>query len=94
MTFEARFLKTNFGGLNLGPMGLNQAQNEVFNHFLEFGSYVFLAIEYDNSLQQRLASSRGIFSLNCIDDSVELCLIASRGKTHNLLFFLEGVGAN
>ena len=75
-------------------MGLNQAQNEVFYHFLEFGSYVFLAIEYDNSLQQRLASSRGIFSVNCIDDSVELCLIASRGKTHNLLFFLEGVGAN
>ena len=38
-------------------MGLNQAQNEGFCHLLEFGSKVFLEIEY--SLQQRLASGRG-----------------------------------
>ena len=25
-------------------MGLNQAQNEVFCHFIEFGSYVFLKL--------------------------------------------------
>ena len=25
----------------LGPRGLNQAQNEVFRHFLELGSLIF-----------------------------------------------------
>ena len=35
------------------------AQNEVDHHFLEFGSYVFLEIAYNNSLRQRLMSSRG-----------------------------------
>ena len=59
MTDQARFLKkkkkkkTNCG-LNLGPAGLNQAQNEVFCYFLEFGSQVFLEIEYDDTLQQCL----------------------------------------
>ena len=46
VTDEARFGK-KIGGPNLGPMGLNQ-----------FGSYVFLEIEYDGSLQQCLTSSR------------------------------------
>ena len=32
---------------NLGPAGLNQAQNEVFHYFLEFGSLVFLDIAYN-----------------------------------------------
>ena len=38
-------------------MGLNQAQNEVFPHLLEFGSYVFLEIAYNDSLLQCLTSS-------------------------------------
>ena len=37
----------------------NQVQNEVFHHFLEFGSYVFLEIEYHVSLRQCLTPSRG-----------------------------------
>ena len=37
----------------------NQVQNEVFCHFLEFGSYVFLEIAYNDSLLQCLASGRG-----------------------------------
>ena len=45
--------------MNLGSMGLNQAQNEVFHHFLEFGSYCFLEIAYNDSWQQCLISSRG-----------------------------------
>ena len=37
---------------NFGPrFGLNQAQNEVFCHFLEFGLYVFFEIDYDDSLR-------------------------------------------
>ena len=35
------------GGPNLGPIGLNQAQNEVFHNFLEFGSLVFHKIAYN-----------------------------------------------
>ena len=58
MTDETRFRK-KIGGPNLSPMGLNQAQNKVFPHFLEFGSYVFLEIEYDDSLREYLTSSRG-----------------------------------
>ena len=42
------FIK-EIGGLNLGSTGQNEAQNEVFCRFLEFGSYVFLEIEYANS---------------------------------------------
>ena len=48
---EARFLKNKFGRPNLDPTVLNQAQNEVFYHFLEFGSKVFLEIEYNDSLR-------------------------------------------
>ena len=43
----------------MGPMGLNQAQKEVFPHLHEFGSYVFLEIAYNDSLLQSLTSSRG-----------------------------------
>ena len=57
-TGEARLLEKEFGSSNLGPTGLNQAQNEVFPHFLEFGSYVFLEIEHDDSLRQYLTSIR------------------------------------
>ena len=59
MINEARFLKRKFGDLNLGSVGLNLAQNEVFGYLHEFGSYVFLEIAYDDSLRQCLTSSRG-----------------------------------
>ena len=57
MTDEARFL--GIVGLNLGPTGLNQDQNEVFRQFLEFGSLVFLEIACNDTLQQCLTSSNG-----------------------------------
>ena len=48
-----------FGGPNLVPTGQNQAQNEIFTHFLKFGLCAFLEIEYDDSFRQYLTSSRG-----------------------------------
>ena len=60
MTDEARFLKKIFRGPNLGPTCLNQAQIEVFRHFLEFGLLYFLGIAYSDSLQQYLTSGRGV----------------------------------
>ena len=39
-------------------MGLNQTQNKVFRHFLEFGSSVFHEIKHDDGLRQYLISSR------------------------------------
>ena len=33
---KPNFWKKIFGGPNVGPTGLNQAQNEVLGHFLEF----------------------------------------------------------
>ena len=44
---------------NLGPTGLNQAQNEVLGNFLEFGSLVFFEIAYNDNLQQCITYSRG-----------------------------------
>ena len=58
MTDVARFKKKK-SGLNLGPMGLNQAQDKVFCHFLDFGSLVFLEIAYSDSLQQCPTFSKG-----------------------------------
>ena len=59
MTDKERFSRKEIGSPNLGSMGLNQAQNEVFRHLLEFGSYVFLEIAYNDSLRQCLKSKRG-----------------------------------
>ena len=60
MTDEARFKKNiYFGGLNLDSKGLSQIQNEVFCHFIEFGSYIFLEVAYNDSLRQSLTSSSG-----------------------------------
>ena len=56
---EARFLKKIFRNLNLGLTGLNQVQNEVFRHFLEFELLVFLEIAYNYRLQQCLTSNLG-----------------------------------
>ena len=57
MTDEAGFWG-KIGGLNLDPNGLNQAQNEVFCHFLEFVTYLFLEIAHNDSLRQCLTFSR------------------------------------
>ena len=59
MTDKARFFNKKNGGSNLGLMGLNQAQNKVFHHLLEFGSYAFLEIAQNDSFRQCLSSSRG-----------------------------------
>ena len=37
----------------------NQAQNEVFRYFVEFGSYVFYEIAYSDSLRHCLTCIRG-----------------------------------
>ena len=37
-------------GPDLGPTGLNQAQDEAIGHFLEFGSLVSLEIACNDSL--------------------------------------------
>ena len=58
VTEEGRFLNEKFGDPNLGPSGLNYAQSEVFRHFIEFGSFVFLEIAYSDSLQHCLTSTR------------------------------------
>ena len=50
--------KRNFA-VRMCQMSQNRTQNEVFCHFLKFGSLVFLEIAYNNSLQQCLASKRG-----------------------------------
>ena len=39
-------------GDRMSPTSLNQAQNDIFRHFIEFGWYVFVEIEYDDSLRQ------------------------------------------
>ena len=39
-------------------MGLSQAQNELFCHFLEFRYLVFFEIAHDDSLRQCLTSSK------------------------------------
>ena len=39
------------------PIYINQAQNEVFCHFLEFGSYVYLEIAYNHIFRQYFASN-------------------------------------
>ena len=59
MIEEARFLKKIFRNPNLGLTGLNQVQNEVFRHFLEFELLVFLEIAYNCRLQQCLTSNVG-----------------------------------
>ena len=59
VTDEARFLKKK---IFFATQIWAQAQNEIFRHFLEFGSgsLVFLEIGYNDSLQQWLTSTRGL----------------------------------
>ena len=52
MTGEARFLKEK-------KMATRILAQQVFRHFLEFGSLVFVEIVYNDSLQQCLTSTRG-----------------------------------
>ena len=53
VTVKARVLKKT-----LGATGRNQAQNEVFCHFIEFGSNVFLEIAFNGGLHQCLTCIR------------------------------------
>ena len=50
--------RKKFGERIWGKMGQNQAQNQVFCHFLKFGSLDFLEIAYTDTLQQCITSSR------------------------------------
>ena len=54
VTDEARVLEKKIGSPGLGPTYLNQTQNEVFCHFIEFLSYFFLQIAYSDTLWQFL----------------------------------------
>ena len=54
MTNKVTLLKKKIRGRNFGPTDLYQTQNEVFRHFLKFGSLVFLEIKYNDSFQQCL----------------------------------------
>ena len=56
---RSKVFEKKIGGPNLGPAGLNQAQNEVFHHFLELKTLVFLEIACNYSLQQFITSIRG-----------------------------------
>ena len=47
------------GGATFGSKEPKSARNEVFCHFLNFRSLVFLEIAYNDSLQQCVTSSRG-----------------------------------
>ena len=57
--WQIQIFEKKIGSLSLGLMGLNEAQSEFFCHFIEFGSYVFLEIAYNDSLEQYLTSSGG-----------------------------------
>ena len=48
-----------FWGPNLGHRDQNLFQNQVFCHFLKFGSLVFLEIAYNDRLQHYVTCSRG-----------------------------------
>ena len=43
----------------MGPNVLNQDQDEILRHFIEFESQAFVEIAYNDSLGQYLTSSRG-----------------------------------
>ena len=57
--WQSQIFQKKNGGSNLGLMGLNQAQNKVFRHLLEFGSYAFLEIAQNDSFRQCISPSRG-----------------------------------
>ena len=65
MPDQARFLKKKkkIGGPNLDSTVLNQAQNEIFCHFIEFGSHVLFEIAYNDSLH--LTISKYLRSSRC-----------------------------
>ena len=56
---KSKTTKKKFGDQILAKTDQNQSQNYNFDHFLKFGSLVFLEIEYNDSLQQCMTSSRG-----------------------------------
>ena len=58
VTNEARFLKKKLAARIWGEWGKMEPKIRVFCHFLKIGSFVFLEIVYNDSLQQCLTSSR------------------------------------
>ena len=56
MTDGARFLEKK---QKMAEMDQNQAQSQVFCHFLKFGLLAFREIAHNYGLQQCLTSSRG-----------------------------------
>ena len=56
-TYKARILKKNDRSTEFGTNGHKLGQNVFLCHFLEFGSYVFFEIAYDDSPRQCLTSS-------------------------------------
>ena len=60
MNDKVKFLKKTFGGPSLDPMSLNQAQNDVFCHFLESGSQLFLENAYDDSLHMTMSNMKNL----------------------------------
>ena len=46
------------GDPNLDHMDQNQTQNQVFCHFFKFGSFIFLEIAQEHSLEHCLTTSR------------------------------------
>ena len=56
--WRSQIFEKKFPGTIFEPASLNQAQNEVFRHFLEFGSLFFFEIAFNDSLQQCLTSIR------------------------------------
>ena len=55
---KGKIYEKRFGGLHLGQRGQNWVRNQVFWHFLKFGSLFFLEVAYNDSLQQCITSSR------------------------------------
>ena len=56
---EVKLTEEILADTNLGQEGQNWDQNQVFYHFLKFGSLVFPQIAHDVTLEQCLATSRG-----------------------------------
>ena len=56
-TLRSQIFERKKNGENLSTTSLNQAQNEAFCLFLEFGLYFFFEIAYNNSLRECLKPS-------------------------------------
>ena len=67
------------GAPNLGQTGQNWSRDQVFHHFLKFGSIVFLLIDQDDSLEQFLKFALISF-LDIADCSLGQCLTSRQSS--------------